>query len=618
MAVRRGVWLVIVLIVFAVSISAIGMLLILTTVGREPQVSSNSTLVLRIGGNLNETEPGGVLGQFIEAPPTVRGVVEMLRKAKTDRRITSVIVKPSGAAALWGKVQEVRDAVSDFRRSGKPIVAYLEYGGEQEFYLATACDKVFLMPTATLDLTGMASYELFLRGTLDKIGAYPDALHIGQYKTASNTLTEHTYTPAHREMAESLNNDMFEQLVRGIADGRKKSEAEVKSLIDHGPYLPEDALRAGLIDDLAYEDEIDDKVKLAPGKVHYLEMNDYRGVSAGSLGLNRGPRIAVIYAAGIIASGKSTYDSPSGAVVGSDTLVDYLRKARADSSVKAIVLRVDSPGGSAIASDVIWREVLLTKNQKPLIASMSDVAASGGYYISMPAHAEEARDEHGGGVAGQVRADVFTGAAVFAGRARPHGGEHAGHLRRVRREGGPGPQHHAGAHRRHRTGPRVDRTTGEGDRPRRRARRPGPRRRARQTAREDRAGHGSRARDLPAEEIVLRHRPRSLRQRGPRDDAGVAPGVRESESNPGARRATAGVPQRRAARPHAQRLREMRIFRLKAEVQRWTLPEASPLARASTSATDTRLKSPGIVCFSALAATAKRSASAFDRPVTIA
>jgi protease-4 len=387
MAVRRGVWLVIVLIVFAVSISAIGMLLILTTVGREPQVSSNSTLVLRIGGNLNETEPGGVLGQFIEAPPTVRGVVEMLRKAKTDRRITSVIVKPSGAAALWGKVQEVRDAVSDFRRSGKPIVAYLEYGGEQEFYLATACDKVFLMPTATLDLTGMASYELFLRGTLDKIGAYPDALHIGQYKTASNTLTEHTYTPAHREMAESLNNDMFEQLVRGIADGRKKSEAEVKSLIDHGPYLPEDALRAGLIDDLAYEDEIDDKVKLAPGKVHYLEMNDYRGVSAGSLGLNRGPRIAVIYAAGIIASGKSTYDSPSGAVVGSDTLVDYLRKARADSSVKAIVLRVDSPGGSAIASDVIWREVLLTKNQKPLIASMSDVAASGGYYISMPAHA---------------------------------------------------------------------------------------------------------------------------------------------------------------------------------------------------------------------------------------
>jgi protease-4 len=387
MSVRRGLWVVIVLIVLAVSISAIGMLILLSAVGREPQVSSNSTLVLRVGGDLNEMDAGGVLGPFIEGPPTVRAVVELLRKAKTDKRVTSIILKPSGSGALWGKVQEVRDAVSDFRRSGKPVIAFLEYGGEQEFYLATACDKVFLMPTATLDLTGMASYELFLRGTLDKIGAYPDALHIGQYKTASNTLTEHTYTPAHREMAESLNNDMFEQMVRGIADGRKKSEADVKALIDHGPFLPEDALRAGLIDDLAYEDELDDKAKLGTGKIHYLDMNEYRQVSAGSLGLNRGPKIAVIYATGIIASGKSTFEATGGQVAGSETLVEYLRKARGDSSVKAIVLRVDSPGGSALASDVIWREVLLTKNQKPLIASMSDVAASGGYYISMPAHA---------------------------------------------------------------------------------------------------------------------------------------------------------------------------------------------------------------------------------------
>jgi protease-4 len=386
MAARRGVWIVILLIVCAVSVSALGMLLLFSAVAREPQVPSNSTLVLRIGGDLNEMEPGGVFGPFFEGPPTVRAVVEMLRKAKTDKRISSVILKPSGAGALWGKVQEVRDALADFRRSGKPLVAYLEYGGEQEFYLATACDKVFLMPTATLDLTGMASYELFLRGTLDKIGAYPDALHIGQYKTASNTYTEHTYTAAHREMAESLNTDLYDQLVRGIADGRHKSEAEVKSLIDHGPFLPEDALRAGLIDDLAYEDELDDKVKLAAGKVRYVDINEYRQVSAGSLGLGRGPRIAVIYATGIIASGKSTYDTTGGQVAGSDTIVEYLRKARGDGTVKAIILRVDSPGGSAIASDVIWREVVLTRNQKPLIASMSDVAASGGYYIAMPAH----------------------------------------------------------------------------------------------------------------------------------------------------------------------------------------------------------------------------------------
>jgi protease-4 len=385
-AVRRGVGIVLVLIVAAIVASAAGLVLMAVIVGRPPLVSGNSTLVLRVGGDLQEMEPGGVIGQFFEAPPTVRSLVDTLRKAKVDRRISSVVIRPAGAAALWGKVQEVRDAITDFRSSGKPIIAYLEYGAEQEFYLASACEKVFLMPSASLDLTGMASYELFLRGTLDKIGAFPDTLHIGQYKTASNIFTEQTYTPAHREMAQSLNADLYEQLIRGLADGRHKSEKEMRELVDHGPFLPEDAVRAGLVDDVAYEDELDDKVKLANGTATFLNEADYRHVSPSSLGLNRGPRIAVIYATGMIASGQSSFDSPSGQVVGSDTMAEYLRKARADSSIKAIVLRVDSPGGSAIASDVIWREVMLTRGVKPVIASMSDVAASGGYYIAMPAH----------------------------------------------------------------------------------------------------------------------------------------------------------------------------------------------------------------------------------------
>ncbi len=387
MAVRRGVGIVLGLIVVAVVISAASLVLIAALVGRQPQVAGNSTLVLKIGGNLEEMEPGGVIGQFFDAPPTVRSLVEALRKAKVDRRISSVVIRPAGAAALWGKVQEVRDAITDFRSSGKPAIAYLEYGGEQEFYLASACEKIFLMPAASLDLTGVASYDLFLRGTLDKIGAFPDTLHIGQYKTASNTFTERTYTPAHREMAQSLNADLYDQLIRGLAEGRRKTEPEMRTLVDHGPYLPEDAVRAGLVDDVAYEDEIDDKVKLSKGAVTFLSEAEYRPVSPVSLGLNKGPRIAIIYATGIIASGESSYDSPSGQVVGSDTMIEYLRKARADSSIKAIVLRIDSPGGSAIASDVIWREVMLTRGAKPVIASMSDVAASGGYYIAMPAHA---------------------------------------------------------------------------------------------------------------------------------------------------------------------------------------------------------------------------------------
>ena len=386
MALKRGVWLVLALIIIAVVISAGGLIVTALLVGAEPRVAGNSTLVLKIGGDLQETEPGGVVGQFFEAPPTVRSVVDSLRKAQVDRRVTSVIIRPTGTAALWAKVQEVRDAIIDYRSSGKPIIAYLEYGGEQEFYLASACDKVFLMPHASLDLTGMASYELFVRGTLDKIGAYPDALHIGDYKTAANTLTEKTYTPQHREMAESLNTDLYEQLIRGLAEGRHKPEAEIRSLIDHGPFLPEDAVRAGLIDDVAYEDELDDKVELSKEDVRYLDQRQYRQISNSSLGLNQGPRIALIYAVGVIGSGESNYDAAQ-QVVGSDTVVEYLRKARGDSSVRAIVLRIDSPGGSAIASDIIWREVMLTRGVKPVIASMSDVAASGGYYIAMPAHA---------------------------------------------------------------------------------------------------------------------------------------------------------------------------------------------------------------------------------------
>jgi protease-4 len=372
--------------ILAVAVSAGGLLLVALMVGREPQVSSNSALLLRVSGDLQETEPLGALGQLFEPPPTVRSVVDALRKAKVDRRISAVVIRPSGSTALWAKVQEVRDAVADFRTSGKPVIAYLEYGGEQEYYLATACDKVFLMPAATLDLTGMATYELFLRGMLDKIGAYPDALHVGEYKTAANTFTETTFTPSHREMSESLNRDLYEQLVHGLAQGRQKTDQEIRGLIDHGPFLPEDAVRAGLIDDVAYEDELDDKIQLPGGLPRFIENEEYRQVDPSRFGLNRGPRIAVIYAVGLIASGRSSYDAAQ-QVVGSDTVVEYLRKARADSSVRAIVLRIDSPGGSAIASDVIWREVMLTKDVKPVIASMSDVAASGGYYIAMPAHA---------------------------------------------------------------------------------------------------------------------------------------------------------------------------------------------------------------------------------------
>src|SRR5437762_7588222 len=180
------------------------------------------------------------------------------------------------------------------------------------------------MPSSPLDLTGVATYEVFLRSTLDKIGVTPDLHHIGDYKTASNTFTEKTFTAAHREMDESLNRDLYEQIVHGIADARKKSDQDVRALLDNGPFLPEDALRVGLIDDVAYEDQVLEKLRAAkPGiGTRDIEGDDYGRISPASLGLNRGPRVAVIYAAGAIAGGKGGFDPLNGTAVGSETLIE--------------------------------------------------------------------------------------------------------------------------------------------------------------------------------------------------------------------------------------------------------------------------------------------------------
>jgi protease-4 len=389
---KRGIRLVFGLIALAVFVSMATIVMLYLVVSREPSVAQQSALVLRPRGELHEALPDDVFGQFIRGDvTTVRGFVDSLRKARRDPRITTVLLMPGSLdLPFWGKVQELRDAVVEFRKSGKTVVAFLEFGGDREYYLASAADRVFLLPTSPLDLTGVASYEIFLRGTLDKIGAYPDFRHIGEYKTAVNQLTERSMTSEHREMSESLNRDMYDQLVRGIAASRKKTEAEMRTLLDEGPFLPEDALRAGLVDDLAYEDQLDDRVpqlKSTSGDMRRVEDVEYRRINPRSVGIRTQSRIAVIYAIGMIASGSSGIDPVNGAVAGSDTIVEQLRRVRDDESVKAIVLRVDSPGGSSTASDVIWRELMITRDQKPsrpLIVSMSDLAASGGYYIAMP------------------------------------------------------------------------------------------------------------------------------------------------------------------------------------------------------------------------------------------
>ena len=348
MALRRGVGLVLGLLLIAVLVSAAGMALLWSVAAREPAVARNSTLVLQLDTDLHEASPDDVMRQLFAgpAPASLGNVLEVLRKAKVDPRVGAIVVAPSRLQApLWAKVQEVRAGILDFRSSGKPAYAYLEYADDRGYYLATACSRILLMPSSQLSVNGLASYSVFLRGAFDKLDAFPDFLHVGRYKTAANQFTEKGFTPADREMTEALNTDMYEQLVQGIAAGRKKTEAEVRALIDQGPFLAADALKAGLVDDLAYADQIDDKLRLPGGSMRELNLREYTRVSASSLGLNRGPKIALLQANGVIVSGASGFDAMNGAVLGSDTFIKYIREARSDPSVRAIVLRVDSPGG---------------------------------------------------------------------------------------------------------------------------------------------------------------------------------------------------------------------------------------------------------------------------------
>ncbi len=396
-----------VFLIVATLLSAAAMVMLYVMVGSEPAVPARATLVLSPSGDLPEVLPDVVFGP---GELTVRGYVELIRKAKSDPRITGILLRPGSLSSpFWAKIQEVRDALDDFRASGKYVHAWLEYAGDREYYLASAADRVYLLPSATLDLTGIASYELFLRGTFDWIGTFPDFLHVGDYKSAVNTYLEKSFTPAHREMADSLNRSQFEQLVRGIADAREKSEDEVRALIDEGPFLPVDALRLGLIDEVAYEDELDD-INADLRDAEFVDAEDYAQVSWAS-GVTRRSKVAVIHAVGVINSGRSGFDPVNGAVVGADSLVEYIREARADRSIRAIVLRVDSPGGSSTASDVIWRELSISReNTRPLIVSMSDLAASGGYYIALAGDAIVAQP---GTLTGSI--GVYTGKFVSAG-----------------------------------------------------------------------------------------------------------------------------------------------------------------------------------------------------------
>jgi protease-4 len=339
-----------------------------------------------------EYVPDDPLGTAIlQETPTMLGVVEALERASEDERVVGLIARVGAASLGAAQIQEIRDAILRFRKSGKPAVAYSETFGEagpgnDSYYLATAFGEIYMQPSGDIGLTGLIAESPFLRGTLDKLGLVPRGDHRYEYKNALNLVTERKYTAPHREATAALLDSMFGQMVEGIAEARSLSEDEVRALIDRGPFFGQEAVEAKLVDGLAYRDEIYDQVKEKAGEgAELLALGKYLDRAGGPF--DEGETFALIYGVGGVSRGKSEYDPFSESTnMGSDTVAGAFRAAIDDDDVKAIIFRVDSPGGSYVASDTIWHETVRARDAgKPVIVTMGNLAASGGYFVSMGA-----------------------------------------------------------------------------------------------------------------------------------------------------------------------------------------------------------------------------------------
>jgi len=360
--------------------------------GEQPSIRENSVLTLRVSGPLPDYVPDNPLNRIFATPPqSLSSLLTQFRKAKTDKRIRAIILDIDASETGWAKAEELRAAIEDFRTSGKPVYAYMEMGFNKDYYVASACDKIYMPPPGELFVTGLAADVMFFRGTLDKLGIYPDIYQIGKYKSAGDMFTQKEMTKDHRDVVNSLLDDMYGRLVDAIAKARGKSADDVKKLIDNAPYNARQAKDAGLIDGAMYREEIEKELKQRLGyaekdDLRLVKASDYRKISQESLGLNKGEKIAIVYASGDIMSGSSQFGTDGQEVIGSESLVRLLNEVRDDKTIKAVVLRIDSPGGEGLASDIIWRGIESLKAKKPVVVSMSDVAASGGYYIACNAN----------------------------------------------------------------------------------------------------------------------------------------------------------------------------------------------------------------------------------------
>jgi protease IV len=321
-----------------------------------------------------------------KAKTALQQVVEILQRAAKDPRIAALLLTIENLDSGWARLSEMRRSLSGFRQSGKPIYCFMQDGGNAEYYLASACTHIFMPPASHLRLVGLAVEAFFLREILDRFGIQAQLQSLGEYKSAAEMFTRTGMSAPAREQMDVLLDDSYDEFCRALQE-RGFSREQVAAYIDRGPYTAREALDQKLLDGVCYHDEMADKLKLElDKKIRAVPAAKYfKGEGfLKRLFTFRRKRIAIIHVLGQIDTGESHRNQSGRDVAGSDTIQAFLDHAEHSRRIRAIVLRVDSPGGSGIASDLIWRKISLVGKIKPVVISFGDVAASGGYYISAP------------------------------------------------------------------------------------------------------------------------------------------------------------------------------------------------------------------------------------------
>ncbi len=386
------------LTLFVVAIISVFFLVLIIIIFSDttPNVEHNSTLVISISGNIAEYQAESSFPIQFENGNSIKSILDNIAKAKVDKRIKGILFRIDNNYMDWAKIDEIKDKVEDFKTSGKYVIAYLgSFVSESEYFLALAADSIFAVPGGFMEMNGLVIETIHLPGLFEKLGITIDYFAYGKYKSRSGEeMGRKKHTAPVLEMLNDLLDWEYNHLVSGIANRLDISENEVKTTLDKGYLTAEKFHELGWINGMLYEDQLFDHLKELNGtskkaKLNQISSTTYDRISLESVGLNKGKkRIALIYSQGVIQEGDDdisplTFEKSAG----TDPMIRSIRSAVKNNSVKAIVFRVDSPGGSGLGCDLVWREITKAKEKKPVIVSMSDYAASGGYWVSMGATA---------------------------------------------------------------------------------------------------------------------------------------------------------------------------------------------------------------------------------------